>query len=1047
MRLYLENPNWLWLLAGAAGLAWAGLVLFQAMAPVRRWVSVLIRVLLCVVIACVLGGLSMLRTTDRLAVVAVVDLSGSVQRFFASKRADGTSQDVRATVRAYLERTLGGRGVDDLAGIVVFDGDATTVMLPGPPPQKVWERDLPAPGVDGSNIADAIGLASAIIPPDAAGRLLLFSDGNQTVGDALETVARVRSVAGRERRGGLPIDVAALRYRLDREVIVEAVDAPPTAPAESTVNVRVVLWATTASGSSQGTLQLLREGVAVDLNGAAPGLGRRVTVAPGRNVVQLEVDLGPGRVHRFKAVYEPDASDAASESGNQIFAGDSVLENNQGQAFTISPGKGNVLLVDGVWDGRQDGAGSILAKALRRAGIDVTVMPPDAMPTTILQLQAYDLVVFENIAADALEPAAQEAYVAFVRDLGGGLVMVGGPNSYGAGGWKGTPVASILPVEVELPDRIVAPEVATVFVLDNSGSMRRPVLGSRQTQQQLANDAAALAINSLDRSDLVGVVTFNSEADVLVAMGQNRDSKRTVEVVRDIRSGGGTDIAEGLERAIDLFQGVDVKVKQCILLTDGKSMREDELPGLVAKLVALGVKVNTIAVGDDADTTTLAEMARQGGGAYFHAMNPKNLPRIFLKAVRVVRSPLIREGLFSPQLLPSGSAMVAGVRDIPDLGGLVLTRLREEPTVVQSMIAPTGEPVLASWQVGLGQVVAFTSDAHEWAEPWLEWPGYERMWSQIVRAASRPADGRGIQATASASGDGLALRVDIRNEDGSPSVGLDVPATIYDPSGGTREVMLSAVGPGQYETRVSTRDNGSYVALVKPSANGKRLAPVIVGSTLQEGAEYRVLSSNDGLLEQIAKAGGGRVLDVMNPAGVNLAGVNLYDRTGIKPAESISSLWYVMMLATMGLFLIDVATRRVAWDRYVSKRFRMPGSRFVVDSQATAAGVVGGLRAKIAQGEEQRLAVPSLTLSDQDAATLSAVARDRRRAARLASAGTAGAASGAGRGTAVSGQVAGEAIKEERGKAISNPKDSADGGGGLLAAKKRAARRFDNDRS
>lgn len=1040
MRLYLEEPIWLWMLAGAIVMAWTGLMLFQAMAPVRRWVSVLVRVLLVLAVIGLLGGLAMLRTTDRLAVVAVVDVSGSVQRFFSERDADGRQLSVRESVRRYLERTLGQRRFDDLAGIVVFDGDAATVTLPSQPPQRVWERDLTSPGVDGTNLAEAVRLASAIIPPDAAGRLLLFTDGNQTMGDGLQAISQVRSVAGRERRGGLPIDVVALRYKLESEVIVEAVDAPPTAPAESTVNVRVVLWATDAS---TGTLQLLREGAAMDLNGPAAGLGRRVSLTPGRNVVQLEVDLGPGRVHRFKAVYEPDPTDGSEQrwdGARQMFAGDTVLENNQGQAFTISPGKGSVLLVDGVSGGREAGQGRTLASALSRAGVSVTTVSPEEMPTTILQLQAFDLVILENVAADALDPTAQEAYAAFVRDLGGGLVMVGGPNSFGAGGWKGTPIASILPVDVELPDKIVAPEVATVFVIDNSGSMRRPVLGSRQTQQQLANEATALAINSLDRSDLVGVIAFNSEADVVVPLAPNRDSKDNIERVRGVRSGGGTDIAEGLERAIDQFKDLEanaersksIKVRQCILLTDGKSMREDELPGLVDQLAKMGVKVNTIAVGDDADTTTLERLARQGGGAYFYAMNPQNLPRIFLKAVRVVRSPLIREGDFGPIVLASGSPMVAGVREPPVLGGLVLTRLRQEPTVVQSMIAPTGEPVLASWQVGLGQVVAFTSDAHAWADDWLAWPGYERLWSQIVRAASRPADGRGVQATASASGDGLALRVDIRDDDGTPAVGLDVPATIYDPSGGTREVTLVAVGPGQYEVRVPTRETGSYVAVVKPSANGKRLAPAIVGATLQEGAEYRVLSSNDALIEQLAKAGGGRVLDLSSATSANL-----FDRTGIKPAESISSLWHFMMIATLGLFLLDVASRRVAWDRYVSKRFRLPGSR-EQRVPTGAAAVVGGLRARLDASEERREAAPSLALSEQDAAALAAAARDRRRAARLGGLGNAGVQAATVESEPAAGGNAGPIEDKTR-------KKEAEVGGGLLAAKKRAARRFEED--
>lgn len=1063
MRFFLEDPVWLWTLAAIVPFAWIGLLLFQAMAPIRRWVSIAIRVLLTLALAALLAGAAMMRETNRLAVVAVVDVSGSVERFYQPVRSGAdiggmSAKDARDAAKRFLQATLSDRGIEDLAGLVVFDGQATVASLPGH--GRVWEQELIGTGSDGTNIAEALRIAAAIIPPDAAGRVMLFTDGNQTRGDALAAVRDVRSIAGRERRGGLPIDVVPFSYRLKEEVLVEAVDAPPTAPAESTINLRVVLWATQ---TTQGTLQLLREGSAIDLNGNQPGLGRRVSLSPGRNVVQLEVELGPGRVHRFKALFEPDAKttftnqELAGTAPRAVFVGDQVLDNNQGESFTISPGKGSVLLIDGVSNAMENGAGITLAQTLRRAGVDVSVVSPDAAPTQILTLQAYDMVIFENVSVDAIDPAAQEAYVAFVRDLGGGLVMIGGPDSFGAGGWKGTPIATILPVDVELPDRVVAPEVATVFVLDNSGSMKRPVLGSRLSQQQIANDAVALAIGSLDRNDLVGVVTFNSSADTLVPLTPNSEAKQTIETVRDIRSGGGTDMAAGLERAIRLFEGVQVKTKQCVVLTDGKSMRDDELVGLTEKIKKMGVKVSTIAVGDDADTQMLDQVARTGGGTYYHAVNPRSLPKIFLKAVKVVRSPLIREGEFEPAVLASGSAMVSGIRQTPTLGGLVLTRLKKDPTVVQSMISSKGEPLLVSWQVGLGQVVAFTSDAHKWASNWISWPGYERMWVQIVRAASRPPDGRGVQASASASGDDLAVRVEVRNEDGTPATGLTVPATLYEPSGHSREISLTATGPGVYEANVRATETGSYVALVKPSAGSQKLTPAIVGTTLQEGVEFRTLASNDSLIASIAKEGGGRVLDISRPRDVDA-----FNRRGIKPAEAIISLWTLLMTTALTLFLFDVASRRVAWDRFVSKRFKLPGMERADDVGAAGARQVSSLRARIESSEDTRRAAPSLALSEQDAAALAEAARDRRRAARLAAASAGPSASSdspaavparpsvpatektqtAGNGKSMKEQ---NAARQQDGKGSVQQSDAGEKeqASGLLAAKKRAARRFD----
>lgn len=1047
MRLFLEEPVWLWTLAAVVPFAWLGLLLFQAMAPIRRWVSIAIRVLLTLALASLLAGVAMMRETNKLAIVAVIDVSGSVERFFQPPKNSTdfgglAAKDARDAAKKFLQATLADRGIEDLAGLVVFDGQTTVAGLPGP--GRIWEQELIGTGNDGTNIAEALRIAAAIIPPDAAGRVILFTDGNQTRGDALAAVREVRSIAGRERRGGLPIDVVPFSYRLKEEVLVEAVDTPPTAPAESTINIRVVLWATQAT---QGTLQLLREGTAIDLNGDAPGLGRRVALAAGRNVVQLEVELGEGRVHRFKALFEPDAKttftnqELVGTAPRGVFAGDQVLDNNQGESFTISPGKGSVLLIDGVSSAMEKGAGMTLAQTLRRAGVEVTAVPPELAPTQILALQAYDMVILENVPADAIDPAAQEAYVAFVRDLGGGLVMIGGPDSFGAGGWKGTPIASVLPVDVELPDRIVAPEVATVFVLDNSGSMKRPVLGSRLSQQQIANDAVALAIGSLDRNDLVGVVTFNSDADTLVPLTANTEAKQTIETVRDIRSGGGTDMASGLERAIGLFEGVKVKTKQCVVLTDGKSMRDDELIGLTEKLQQMGVKVSTIAVGDDADTQMLDRVARTGKGTYYHAINPRSLPKIFLKAVKVVRTPLIREGEFQPAVLASGSSMISGIRETPTLTGLVLTRLKKEPTVVQSMISSKGEPLLASWQVGLGQVVAFTSDAHKWASNWISWPGYERMWAQIVRAASRPPDGRGVQASASASGDDLTVRVEVRNDDGTPASGLTVPATLYEPSGHSREINLTATGPGVYEANVRATETGSYVALVKPAAGTKKLTPAIVGTTLQEGVEYRTLASNDSLIAAIAQEGGGRVLDISQPRDVDP-----YNRRGIKPAEAIISLWMLLMSAALGLFLMDVASRRVAWDRFVSKRFKLPGQERTDDVGAAGVKQVSSLKARIESTEDKRQAQPSLALTDSDAAALAAAAKDRRRAARLAAAGATSPASNTPLPVvdAPKSQNADSNLPPISDQTKNTPAKEAEQGSGLLAAKKRAAKRFDD---
>lgn len=1052
MSVLFQQPQWLWLALAIVPVVVVGWWTFATMTGLRRTLALLLRTALLLTLCALLAGLSSMTTTNKLAVVAVVDVSGSVQRFFrpSPEQAQalglgdaGPRPTADAAVRSFLQRALWPLGQEDLAGLVVFDGRALAAAAPAR--TDVARREFALQPVAGTNIAQALRLATSMVPPDAAGRILLLSDGNQTAGDALAaarelTDAQANAAQGRARVGTIALDVVPLPFRLGNEVVVEAVDAPPRAAAGATVNIRVVLW---SSGESTGTLRLLRDSEVVDINGIAPGEGQRVRLRAGRNVELVEVELGPGRVHRFSAVYEPDVG------ADGTLLGDNVLENNRAQAFTISPGRGSVLLVQGGAGigaastdgaGAADGGASPLAATLRRAGLEVTVTTPAGVPTDVLALEAFDMIVLENVPAADVDPFTQEQLVAFVRDMGGGLAMVGGPNSFGAGGWKGSAIAPILPVELELPDRVVAPEVATVFVIDNSGSMDRPVLGSIKSQQQIANDATALAIASLDRNDMVGVIVFNSVARVVVPLDRNTDPRPAIERVRAIQSDGGTDIAAGLELAIDQLRNVRAKVKHVVVLSDGKSQRDSELPGLASQLASMGVKISSIIVGDDADVGQLERIAQIGGGVAYNANNATALPRIFLRAIRVVRSPLLREADFTPVLLPVASPMTAGLgasADIPPLGGMVLTRPRPEPTITLAMVAPTGEPLLAHWNVGLGQVAAFTSDAGEWASRWLEWPGYERLWTQLIRSASRPATTRNIDATLSAEDGVLAIRAQAIDDAGLPASGLALEASVFTPAGQSISVPLRATGPGTYEAQLDATQTGSYIALVKPrDTSTVRMSAAIAGTTLQEGAEFRALRSDEQLLAQLASAGGGRVLDLARPEEANL-----FDRTGLTPARAIEPRWQELLLLALALLLLDIANRRVAWDRFFSAAFRERVAQGVQRGAGAAAASVGTLRerrsAAPATGPKLTLdgagaaspaPAPSLTLDEQDAARLAAAARDRRRQQRLEAM------------TPASASPLPDA-------ATPAPRDAGTGeGSGLLAAKRRAAQRFDEPR-
>lgn len=980
--LRFEDPTWLWWIGLALPLGLIGWLWFAAMGRARKAVAVLLRLVLIALLAGALAGMSRVSRSDKLAVVAVMDVSESVRRLW---RQTGSPEDPLAREWEFLRRATSTRGADDLLGLIAFDAQAMVLRAPTRAP--VEGNPLDVRGAEGSDLAGAIRLARSIIPPDAAGRIVVVSDGNQTAGDALaaarETAGAARAGAGRR---GIPIDVAPLRYDVKDEVLVESVDAPPTAPRAGTIALRVSLRAT---APSSGTLRVLREGRPVPLGAGDAPFGRRISLSPGTNVQVVDVRLDASRVHRFHVVYEPDALP-------QGLSGDTFADNNAGDTVTITPGRGSVLVVDGSGDTEP----SPLVRALREGGVEVSVVPPEGAPADLLALQAFDLVVLDNVPAEAVSEELQGWLGAFVRDMGGGLVMLGGIDSFGAGGWRGTEIEKLLPVRLEIPDRAVAPEVATIFVIDNSGSMSWSAMGSGKSKQELADEATAMAIGRLQKSDEVGIIAFNSDFEVVLPLAPNADIPAAQRAAREISPGGGTNMPPAIEEALAQLARVDVKHKHLIVLSDGLSQGRELLPGLAKRAGEQGVKLSTVAVGLDADGQGMEQMATISGGKFYHVLNPSALPRIFLKAVRIVRSPLVREEAFRPLVLAPDSPLAVGLGQPPELGGLNLTTPREEPGITLAMASPRGEPLLAHWNVGVGKVVAFMSDSRRWIEPWLGWSEYRRFWLNLARHAARATTGSAFEGEARVRDETLRVTVHAADEGGRPLDALEMPATVYSPAGAPQDLTLHQTGPGEYEGSIPAPQSGTYVALIRPTGHGTRLTPVLLGATAQGGAELRDLQSNPTLLEGVASITGGRVLD---PTAA--APASLFLRDGVAPQEAATNLWRRLLMAALVVLMLDIACRRIAWDRWIGREWAQ---------ELRASSGSGGASTGVSALRASRRESGALAMDERDAQALAAAARDRRRAARLTPA---------------------------RPDTQPAPGDNA----GLLAAKRRAAERFEED--
>ncbi len=932
MNIAIDQPWWLMLslvgvVSGALGWRW-----MRGIPRSRRATAVMIRVVLFVVLGIAMSGVYRVETANDLAVIAVVDTSMSVQSFASFGNDElGVPITIDRATRGFLAGASANRLSDDRLGIVAFDGRSQTIALPTK--AKVLDRAIEIDPIEGSDLVGAIQSARTQLPPDANARIIVISDGRSTT-TGLDQIP-----------SDIPIDVVPIRYAVHEEVIVESVELPARSLPESIVDVRVVLR---SLGESAGELLLTYNAEPVDINGDRPGLLRPVQLESGQRVLVVPVQLGTGRVHRFEARYIP------TPIGDTRYSGDTSLGNNQAGGVTMTSGKGRVLVV-----AEQDDTGVSqalhLVNTLQRAKWKVDAVLPSQFPSDLLELEAYDLVVMVNTPRDAIELEADALINAYVQDLGGGVLFVGGREALGAGGWQGSAIENVLPVKLDVADDLIVPAVAVVLVLDSSGSMRNKVMGSSRSQQAVANDAAAGAIDILDEKDIIGVVSFSNTARRVVQIGPNNQPETTRSQIASISSSGGTNMGPAMQMAGDMLRSVDAGTKHIILLSDGESQHPETLPAIATELGQLGIKVSTIAVGDGADEKTMRDIARLSQGVYYRVRNPSVLPRVFLKAIRVVRTPMVREGVVSPIVVENDTPATGFLGRLPELAGLVITEeIKDDPRVSTPIVSSQGEPIFAFHQVELGRVAVFTSDVSRWSRQWIESDVFASFWTNAASWTMRSDQDEPGELSLIVRNNQAEIEYNAIDPNGVPIDGLDVSVQVFDASGQARSVSLVQVGSGQYKGSIDELGAGVHVVIASPHQAGQPLQPTIAGLQVTGVDEFKHLSADSQALIALANRTGGRVFDLGDPASANL-----FDRTGLVERQSLQPIWTLLLIIAFVLFILDLGARRVAFDRWIAQA----RDETIAVSRVVRAEQVEHLRVSKAENQDRKPVAPDIDRS------------------------------------------------------------------------------------
>ncbi len=509
-------------------------------------------------------------------------------------------------------------------------------------------------------------------------------------------------------------------------------------------------------------------------------------------------------------------------------------------------------------------------------------------------LTDYKAVVLDNINDGRLSGSSIENLREYTAG-GGGLLVVGGDNSYEKGDYRNSSFEAILPVESY--KSTYAGSVNVVLALDISGSI---------SAHEALDDEKAMAVNLLKdmgRDTNAGVVAFGGDAvsvsDGLLPMSSHANRAALIDRVKKLKTGyGGTSMDEGISTAADMLDNASGQ-KYMLVFSDGaisnsfedsrieiSSMDTTETEMIFVMIKTNVVKERDVKTDNNRGDFFMDVLADQAGGDFFQleldqrldlkfGQESPELPEGGPDAYAIVR--LDEEHFITRYLNISGS--ISGYNDVTQKVGA--RRL-----VTTSM----GKPVVTVWEFGLGRVVSLSSDNGN-------------MWSGALYS------GENARLLPSMINWGVG---DPRPEDGivvySGDMNLGSPGTVI-----IRSNEMPAVVFGGQDVAVSQTGERTYEGVIEPDHIGLFNLEVSAGGvTLEDTAavnyplEYRDVGNNPDFLEAVKRNGGG-VYNVEQAGSLLFSDIR--KNSIMTTVEHVSLSWLFLITALL-IFLGEVIMRR-----------------------------------------------------------------------------------------------------------------------------------------
>lgn len=834
--------------------------------------------LLCAILA--LANLHRTHKEQRLAVVFLIDTSESI----LPTQYEKVSKQINAAVNQ-LKPT-------DKFGIISFARE-TSVLL------EIRQKQNQSSPIniletfteqtirrDATDVLTALKRATASLPDNYHQRIVLFSDG-------------VHNAGGTSLTDYLPL-LSASKVEILTIPLATVNDAVRVVQLQMPTQVR------------KGQSFEIR--AVIETDGSIPALTATL-YHDDESIRDFEWTLKSG-THPLSLTTEQSLEEGNHRYTLKLHVTDEIPENNQGYGVVTIQDKPHVLYVEGDLTHAatspipvgaftdRPGHGAELEIVLEENGFVVEVVSLTEMPAELVELQRNSVLILSNVSAEMLSTEQLQTIENYVRDLGHGLVVIGGDRAYGPGGYTDTALERTLPVEMTPQEH--KDTVAIVFVLDTSGSMANYVEARQKIG--LAIEGVRAGIRNLDEEDVAGILGFNIDVHTISKLTSDHDTLRqTVSRLRP--TGGTTKMKDATKQAYEMLKANDAKRKHIVLLSDGKS--DDDTSAfldLAEQIAEAQISITAIAIGD-ANKELLTQFTEKGRGRAVFVENIQQLPAILTEAVRETQRYIVQEP-FQPAITTTSKSIVAGIGTPPQLHGYIATTEKETAQVF--IRSHKDEPVLVGWNFGLGKAIAWTSDVKSaWAKEWIPWQNFGKFWGQVINW-TLPAAGTGTD---------FDLRVSMHHGVAEVNIDTRTPSEasykvhVVGPDRVSEIVEIQQVTPTRYNGTFQMQDSGSYIVTAERESDTLRSTKTL---SLPYPAEYAEFQVGIGSLKMLAAGTAGihepTPAQIATPAGV--------------PTESQTSLVQALLVVAAILFVLEMILRRFSiTNRYLTAFFaRFRGS-------------------------------------------------------------------------------------------------------------------------